>query len=92
MYTCIHCNITYTAVSLFLQVLTKDSVTVFVDAVVYYKIFDPIVSSTNIRDAGWATRLLSQTMLRNVLGAHSLSETMTNRDLLAGQLQVCVCV
>ena len=70
------------------QVLTKDSVTIFVDAVVYYKIFDPIISSTNIRDSGHATRLLAQTMLRNVLGAHSLSETMTSRNLLSTTLQV----
>ena len=66
--------------------------TIFVDAVIYYKIFDPVVSITNIRDAGWGTRLLAQTMLRNVLGAHSLSEAMTGRDLLANQLQVGVCL
>ena len=68
------------------NILTKDSVTIFVDAVVYYKIYDPVISITNIRNASWGTRLLAQTMLRNVLGAHSLSDTMTNRELLANQL------
>ena len=62
--------------------------TIFVDAVVYYKIYDPVISITNIRNASWGTRLLAQTMLRNVLGAHSLSDTMTNRELLANQLLV----
>ncbi|XP_019852929.1 PREDICTED: band 7 protein AGAP004871-like isoform X2 [Amphimedon queenslandica] len=69
------------------NILTKDSVTILVDAVVYYKIFDPVISITNIRDAGWGTRLLAQTLLRNVLGSHSLGDAMTNRDLLANQLQ-----
>lgn len=55
---------------------------------VYYKIFDPVISITNIRDAGWGTRLLAQTMLRNVLGTHSLGEAMTNREVIAAKLQV----
>lgn len=81
-----------------MQILTKDSVTIFVDAVVYYKIFDPIISTTNIRDAGWGTRLLAQTMLRDILGAYSLQDTMTSKDLLSNQLKVllsstyCMCV
>lgn len=70
------------------NILTKDSVTIFVDAVIYYKIQDPVISITNIRDAGRGTSLLAQTLLRNVLGAHSLGEAMTGRDLLANQLQV----
>ena len=47
-----------------------------------------MISITNIRNASWGTRLLAQTMLRNVLGAHSLSDTITNRELLASQLLV----
>ena len=88
----------YVGVVHMMQILTKDSVTVFVDAVVYYKIFDPIISTTNIRDAGWGTRLLAQTMLRDILGAYSLQDTMTSKDLLSNQLKVllsstcCICV
>uniref|UniRef100_A0A1I8JSC1 PHB domain-containing protein n=1 Tax=Macrostomum lignano TaxID=282301 RepID=A0A1I8JSC1_9PLAT len=42
-----------------------DSVTVAVDAVVYYRIFSPVVSVTNVEDADRSTRLLAQTTLRN---------------------------
>ena len=72
----------------YVQILTKDSVTIHVDAVVYYKIYDPIISITNIINVGVATRLLAQTHLRNVMGAHTLAETMTSRELMATQLKV----
>jgi erythrocyte band 7 integral membrane protein len=68
------------------NILTKDSVTVFVDGVVYYKIFDPVISVTNIRDVGSGTRLLAQTLLRNVLGSHSLGDAMSKRELIVNQL------
>ena len=63
-----------------LQILSKDSVAVHVDAVVYYSIFDPKISVTNIKDASSATRLLAQTTLRNVLGAHTLSVMLSERE------------
>ena len=72
-----------------LQILSKDSVAVHVDAVVYYSIFDPKISVTNIKDASRATRLLAQTTLRNVLGAHPLSvNAVTERDSISNQMQV----
>lgn len=71
-----------------LQILSKDSVAVHVDAVVYYRIFDPKVSVTNIKDASRATRLLAQTTLRNVLGAHTLAEMLSERDSISNQMQV----
>ena len=51
-----------------LQILTKDSVTVTVDAVVYYRIRDAIMSVCNVDDVQKATKLLAQTTLRNMLG------------------------
>ena len=63
--------------------------TIHVDAVVYYKIYDPVISITNIINVGVGTRLLAQTQLRNVMGAHSLADAMTQRDLMATQLKVC---
>lgn len=71
-----------------LQILSKDSVAVHVDAVVYYRIFDPKISVTNVKDASRATRLLAQTTLRNVLGAHTLSEMLSERDSISNQMQV----
>lgn len=68
--------------------MSKDSVAVNVDAVVYYRIFEPKVSVTNIKDVSRATRLLAQTTLRNVLGAHTLSEMLSERDAISNQMQV----
>ena len=70
------------------QILSKDSVAVHVDAVVYCRIFDPKISVVNIKDALRATRLLAQTTLRNVLGAHTLSEMLSERELISHQMQV----
>ena len=50
------------------QVLTKDSVTVSVDAVVYYRVSNATVSVANVENAHHSTRLLAQTTLRNILG------------------------
>merc|ERR1712020_362192 len=48
------------------EILTKDSVTVAVDAVVYYKIRDPMAAVCNVQDAAKSTRLLASTTLRNI--------------------------
>ena len=48
------------------QVLTKDSVTVSVDAVVYYRVSNATVSVANVENAHHSTRLLAQTTLRYV--------------------------
>uniref|UniRef100_A0A914W4U4 Band 7 domain-containing protein n=1 Tax=Plectus sambesii TaxID=2011161 RepID=A0A914W4U4_9BILA len=65
------------------EILTKDSVTVSVDAVVYFRISDPCVSITNVEDAPRSTRLLAQTTLRNVLGTKTLAETLSDREHIA---------
>jgi erythrocyte band 7 integral membrane protein len=65
------------------EVLTKDSVTVAVDAVVYYRVFNPVISIANVENAQESTRLLAQTSLRNVLGTQSLSEILSNREAVS---------
>ena len=62
------------------EILTKDSVTVAVDAVVYYKIRDPMAAVCNVQDAAKSTRLLASTTLRNILGTKSLSEILSDRE------------
>merc|ERR1712110_702702 len=62
------------------EILTKDSVTVAVDAVVYYKIREPLAAVCNVQDAAKSTRLLASTTLRNILGTKSLSEIMGDRE------------
>ncbi|CAF1638921.1 unnamed protein product, partial [Didymodactylos carnosus] len=49
-----------------MKILTKDSVTVAVDAVVYFRIFNAVISITNVEDAAKSTKSLAATTLRNV--------------------------
>ena len=72
----------------FAQVLTKDSVTVSVDAVVYYRVSNATVSVANVENAHHSTRLLAQTTLRNILGTKNLHEILSDRDSISGSMQV----
>lgn len=72
------------------QILTKDSVTVCVDGVVYFRVSDPIASVANVVNADFSTRLLAQTTLRNVLGTKNLSELLSDREGIANSMQVCL--
>merc|ERR1719315_41750 len=54
------------------EILTKDSVTVAVDAVVYYKINNPMSAICNVTNASQSTKLLAATTLRNCLGTRNL--------------------
>lgn len=65
------------------EILTKDSVTVAVDAVVYYRVFEPTLSVTAVENAAGSTRLLAQTTLRNHLGMKTLAGILTDRDEIA---------
>uniref|UniRef100_L7M0M4 Putative prohibitins and stomatins of the pid superfamily n=1 Tax=Rhipicephalus pulchellus TaxID=72859 RepID=L7M0M4_RHIPC len=69
------------------EILTKDSVTVAVDAVVYYRIQNATVAVTNVEDYGRSTRLLAATTLRNVLGTKSLSEILSEREAISHTMQ-----
>ncbi|XP_063415483.1 stomatin-like [Mytilus trossulus] len=69
------------------EILTKDSVTVAVDAVIYSRVFDPTMSVCNVENADSSTRLLAATTLRNVLGTKNMSELLTERDSIAHQMQ-----
>ncbi|XP_063871778.1 band 7 protein AGAP004871-like isoform X7 [Scylla paramamosain] len=69
------------------EVLSRDSVTVAVDAVVYYKIFSPINSVTVISDYSHSTRLLAATTLRNVLGTRNLAEILSERESISATMQ-----
>ncbi|CAD5234209.1 unnamed protein product [Bursaphelenchus xylophilus] len=69
------------------EILTRDSVTVSVDAVVYYRICNATVSVANVENAHHSTRLLAQTALRNMLGTRNLSEILSDRDSIAEAMQ-----
>jgi regulator of protease activity HflC (stomatin/prohibitin superfamily) len=69
------------------DVITKDNVTVGVDAVVYFRVVDPEAAVVKVLDHIRATSLISQTTLRNVLGQHELDELLMQRDKLNQALQ-----
>lgn len=69
------------------EILSKDSVTVAVDAVVYYRIFNATIAISNVEDYGRSTRLLAATTLRNVLGTKNLSEILSERESISHVMQ-----
>ncbi|CAH1787619.1 unnamed protein product, partial [Owenia fusiformis] len=69
------------------EVLTKDSVTVSVDAVVYYRVNNATISVANVENAHHSTRLLAQTTLRNVLGTKNLADILSERESISSSMQ-----
>ncbi|KAL2715492.1 band 7 protein AGAP004871 isoform X1 [Vespula squamosa] len=69
-------------------VLTKDSVTVSVDAVVYYRVNNATISIANVENAHHSTRLLAQTTLRNTMGTRPLHEILSERETISGNMQI----
>jgi regulator of protease activity HflC (stomatin/prohibitin superfamily) len=64
------------------KVITKDNVSVTVDAVIYYRIIDPVKATFEVQNFGYAATTLAQTNLRNLIGDKSLDETLTARDTI----------
>jgi len=64
------------------EILTRDSVTISVDAVVYYQVSNPVAAVCNNDDYNRSTRLLAATTLRNVLGTKNLSEILSDREAM----------
>src|ERR1700740_1764057 len=69
------------------KLITKDNVTVEVDAVVYYKVVDPVKSQFEVQDLGYACTTLAQTNLRNLIGDRTLVETLVARDMINTNLR-----
>ncbi len=69
------------------EVITKDNVTVRVNAVVYFRVVSPEDSVVKVLDHIRATSQISQTTLRNVLGQSELDELLTQREKLNQMLQ-----
>lgn len=70
-----------------MQVLSKDCVTVAVDAVVFYRVVNPTSVALNISNYSASTQDLAATTLRNVMGTCNLSDILTQRDVLAKSIQ-----
>jgi regulator of protease activity HflC (stomatin/prohibitin superfamily) len=69
------------------KVITKDNVTVEVDAVVYFKIIDPAKSQFEVQNFDYACTTLAQTNLRNLIGDRTLDETLVARDMINTNLR-----
>jgi len=69
------------------DVITRDNVTVKVDAVVYFRVVRPDEAVTRVMDHFRATSLVAQTTLRSVLGQSELDELLSKRDELNQRLQ-----
>jgi len=69
------------------DIITKDNVSVKVNAVVYFRVMNPRKAIVEVEDFGYATSQLSQTMLRSVLGQHELDELLSQREKLNLKLQ-----
>ena len=69
------------------DIITKDNISVKVNAVVYFRVIDPTKAITAVEDFHYATSQISQTTLRSVLGQSSLDELLAKRDELNAELQ-----
>lgn len=69
------------------KVITKDNVTVLVDAAIYYKIVDPVKAQFEVENFDIAVTTLAQTNLRNLIGDKSLDESLTARDSINTSLR-----
>jgi regulator of protease activity HflC (stomatin/prohibitin superfamily) len=69
------------------DLISKDNVSVKVNAVVYFRVVDPEKAIINVEQFYEATSQLSQTTLRSVLGQHDLDEMLSERDKLNEQIQ-----
>ena len=69
------------------DVISRDNVSVKVNAVIYYRVVDPSRATINIEDYVEATSQLAQTTLRSVLGKHELDEMLAEREKLNSDIQ-----
>lgn len=70
--------------------ITKDNVSVRVNAVLYYKVQDSSKSILQVQDYGYAVRQLSQTTMRDVVGEVTLDELLQKREEISQRIQIIV--
>jgi len=70
------------------DVITLDNVSMKVNAVVYFRVTDPMLAITKIEDFYFATSQLAQTTLRSVMGQFEMDDILSKRDKINQKLQV----
>ena len=71
-------------------VITRDNVTMEVDAVIYYVVADPVRATYEVQNLKWGIEQLTLSGLRNVIGALDLDHTLTSRDTINTQLRAAL--
>jgi regulator of protease activity HflC (stomatin/prohibitin superfamily) len=69
------------------EIITRDNVSVKVDAVVYFRVEDPVKAITKVSNYMYAVSLLAQTVLRDVVGQVELDDLLTKRDEINKRIQ-----
>ena len=69
------------------EVVTKDNVSVKVNAVMYFQVFDPSKAIIAVENYLYATSQMGQTTLRSILGEHELDDLLSNREKINQKLQ-----
>lgn len=69
------------------DIITKDNVSVTVNAVIYFRVLDPNKAVVEVEEYLYATSQLAQTTLRSILGQHDLDELLSERDKINHSLQ-----
>jgi regulator of protease activity HflC (stomatin/prohibitin superfamily) len=69
------------------EVMTRDNVPVTVDAVVYFRVIDPVASVVKVENYWKATSLIAQTTLRSVLGQAEMDDLLAHREKINQTLQ-----
>jgi regulator of protease activity HflC (stomatin/prohibitin superfamily) len=72
------------------SVITRDNVTMEVDAVIYSVVVDPVRSTYEVQNLKWGIEQLTLSALRNVIGALDLDHTLTSRDNINTQLRAAL--
>jgi len=72
------------------DVITKDNVTIRVNAVTYFNVTDPVNAVINIQNYLFGTSQVAQTTLRSILGQVELDEILVNRDEINDRLQIII--
>jgi len=68
------------------EAITKDNVSVKINAVIYYKVFDASKAILAVENFRYAVSQLAQTTMRNAVGAVTLDELLSERDKISGQI------
>jgi regulator of protease activity HflC (stomatin/prohibitin superfamily) len=62
------------------EAITRDNVTMRVDAVVYYRVVDPVKAIINVQNYAFAVSQVAQTSLRSVIGQSDMDQLLSERD------------